>query len=123
MSRAREMFGSENGVPQYGYQRNRRVKGSVNDLILQTELGKRVLSWESHVSVWKTSFDLSESFLCTIMTYYDFYCLQIDHWDLGVIVIIVSILFVSIKLYSLTSIWKPLLIVLVSTLCLINISR
>ena len=38
-------------------------------------------------------------FLCTIMTYYDFYCLQIDHWDLGVIVTIVSILFVSIKLY------------------------
>ena len=98
---SREMFGSENGVPQYGYQRNRRVKSSFNDLIPRQSLGKRVLSRESHVSVWKTpSLDLSESFfLCTIMTYYDFYCLQIDHWDLGVIVTIVSILFVSIKLY------------------------
>lgn len=62
---SREMFGSENGVPQYGYQRNRRVKSSFNDLIPRQSLGKRVLSRESHVSVWKTpSFDLSESFFC-----------------------------------------------------------
>lgn len=88
------------GFPNMDIRETEGSKGSFNDLIPRQSLGKRVLSRESHVSVWKTpSFDLSESFLCTIMTYCDFYCLQTDHWDLGVIVIIVYMLFVSIKLY------------------------
>lgn len=80
---SREMFGSENGVPQYGYQRNRRVKSSFNDLIPRQSLGKRVLSRESHVSVWKTpSFDLSESFFF-VYNYDILRLLLFTNWSLG----------------------------------------
>lgn len=93
-------------VPRIGFPNNMDIretegsKGSFNDLIPRQSSGNAFYPGKINVSVWKTpSFDLSESLFCTIMTYFDFYCLQIDHWDLGVIVTIVSILFVSIKLY------------------------